>query len=68
MTLQEKIKNAELYEVNSNWDEAITLYREIVEENNSIQNIEKLGWCLSRAGKYDDAIKNFTIFRLDFCQ
>lgn len=61
MTLQEKIKNAELYEVNSNWDEAITLYREIVEENNSIQNIERLGWCLSRTGKYNDAIKNFSI-------
>lgn len=36
MILQEKIKNAELYEVNSNWDEAITLYREIVKENNSV--------------------------------
>lgn len=61
MTLQEKIKRAELYEGNSNWDEAIDLYKEIVEENNSTQNIEKLGWCLSRNGKYDDAIKCFKI-------
>ena len=51
MILQEKIKKAELYEANSNWEEAITLYNEIVKEDNSVQNIEKLGWCLSRAGK-----------------
>lgn len=63
MTLEEKIKKAELYEVNSNWEEAIILYNEIVEENNSIQNIERLGWCLSRAGKYDDAIKFFMILK-----
>ena len=59
MTLKEKIKKAELYEVNSNWEEAITLYNEIVEENDTIQNIERLSWCLSRAGKYDEAIKYF---------
>lgn len=57
--LQEKIKKAELYEANSNWEEAITLYNEIVKEDNSVQNIEKLGWCLSRAGKYDEAIRYF---------
>lgn len=61
MILQEKIKKAEIYEVNSNWEEAITLYREIIEEDYSIQNIERLGWCLSRAGKYDEAIKYFSI-------
>lgn len=59
MTLKEKIKKAELYEVNSNWEEAITLYNEIVEENDTIQNIERLSWCLSRAGRYDEAIKYF---------
>lgn len=59
MTLEEKIKKAELYEVNSNWEEAIILYNEIVEENSSIQNIERLGWCLSRAGKYNEAIRYF---------
>ncbi|MEI3401663.1 MAG: tetratricopeptide repeat protein [Clostridia bacterium] len=59
MILQEKIKKAELYEANSNWEEAITLYNEIVKEDNSVQNIEKLGWCLSRAGKYDEAIRYF---------
>ena len=32
MILQEKIKKAELYEANSNWEEAITLYNEIVKE------------------------------------
>lgn len=61
MVLQEKIKKAELYEANSNWEEAINLYNEIVEENNSVQNTEKLGWCLSRAGKYDEAIRYFLI-------
>lgn len=59
MTLKEKIKKAELYEINSNWEEAITLYNEIVEENDTVQNIERLSWCLSRAGKYDEAIKYF---------
>lgn len=59
MTLQEKIKNAKLYEDDSNWDEAIALYREIVEEDNSIQNIERLGWCLSRVGQFNDAIQCF---------
>ncbi len=49
-----------MYEANSNWEEkAITLYNEIVKEDNSVQNIEKLGWCLSRAGKYDEAIRYF---------
>ena len=44
MVLQEKIKKAELYEANSNWEEAINLYNEIVEENNSVQNTEKFGF------------------------
>ena len=61
MVLQEKIKKAEVCEANSNWEEAITLYNEIVEEDNSVSNIEKLGWCLSRFGKYDEAIRYFTI-------
>lgn len=59
MTVQEKIKNAELYEADSKWDEAIALYKEIVEENNSIQNLERLGWCLSRVGQYNGAIQCF---------
>lgn len=59
ITLQEKEKNAELCEKNSNWDDAIVLYKEITKENNSIKNIEKLGWCYSRAEKYDEAIKYF---------
>lgn len=61
MVLQEKIQKAELYEFNSNWEEAINLYKEIIEEDYTIQNIERLGWCLSRAGKYDEAIKYFVI-------
>ena len=59
MTLQEKISKAEINEKNSNWDDAILLYKEIVKESKTIQNLERLGWCLSRAEQYDNAIKCF---------
>lgn len=59
MNIDEKIYKAELCKKENNWEDAIKLYREIVIENDSINNLSKLGWCLSRNENYQDAIECF---------
>lgn len=57
--LKDYISKAELCEKNSKWDEAIILYKQIIKEDCSIKNLERLGWCLSRNSNFDEAIEAF---------
>lgn len=59
MNIDEKIHNADVYEKNKDWVNAIKLYKEIVVKDSSVNNLSKLGWCLSRNGDYDEAIEIF---------
>ena len=59
MNIEEKIYRAGLNEKNKDWKKAIKLYQEIVEENFSVNNLSKLGWCYSRNGDYEKAINVF---------
>ncbi|HHW89811.1 MAG TPA: tetratricopeptide repeat protein [Clostridiales bacterium] len=56
---QEKLERANLYENEKEWLKAAKLYEELIEEDNSIELIEKTGWCYSRAADYNKAIYHF---------
>ena len=48
-------------EENSMWVEAAQVYLQIFEKQNTKEIREKLAWCFSRAGQYDEAIKHLEV-------
>lgn len=59
MTLIEKKKKAKELEEKKQWDDAIIIYKEILQEEKTVENIERLGWCYSREQNYKNALKCF---------
>lgn len=48
---------AEEYEKNNDWQKALEIYRKL--DINKIQTLEKIAWCNSRLGNYEEAITYF---------
>lgn len=57
MDHQEIIRKAHNYEEESKWDAAAMEYCKAIQNDDSSFLYEKAAWCLSRSGKYSEAIK-----------
>lgn len=54
------MENAEKYERENNWSEALNIYNKLLlKEPNKVNILEKVGWCFSRLNKYNDAVEIF---------
>ena len=60
MDIQQLLSQAEQIEKQRQWAQAAELYRTVLENSSNNQTAkEKLGWCLSRAREYEQAIAVF---------
>ena len=60
MSVQDLLTQAEQIEKKAQWAQAADLYRSVLKNSsNNIVAREKLGWCLSRKGDYEEAIVVF---------
>jgi len=57
MNIQQLLPQAEQTEKQRQWAQAAELYRTVLENSTNNSTVkEKLGWCLSRAKEYEQAI------------
>jgi tetratricopeptide (TPR) repeat protein len=55
---EKKMKYAQQFEKDAKWADAADQYIQLLNDAPSSSIYERVAWCLSRAGKYSDSIKN----------